>query len=171
MRALVPPDIAHRLLFVWGQDRCRVIRDQKTAEGSVDGQPIFEKDLALAWKEYPLWNANNTLLMDDSPDKCLSWQDNAVHPPPLNGRAPGASTLLSNGQVEAVLCDYENSQRQVEFFSSLIAYWRDYPLMQKWDVQGNASFHDSSNLVGQVDFLREHATGHMGWTHGDDVEK
>ena len=168
VRALVTPQIAQRLLFVWGQDRCR--RDKKAG---VHGPPItvFEKDLALVWKEYPLWNAENTLLMDDSPDKCLSWQDNAVHPPPLNGRATSRATTMllssSNGRKETVWCDYENSQRQVEFFQNLNTYWRDHPLLQEWDVEGNASFHNAARLLRQVDFLKEHATGHMGWTHRD----
>lgn len=48
-------------------------------------QVLYVKDLSKVWKEFPLWNASNTLLMDDSPDKC-PFRQNALHPPPIHGQ-------------------------------------------------------------------------------------
>jgi hypothetical protein len=156
VQALVPPEIANRLLFVWGQDRCRVVASNESVG------PTFEKDLAQVWTHFPLWNGNNTLLMDDSPEKCLSWQHNAIHPPPLNGRIEGATTTAVNGETIAILSDEENTRRQRDFFAKLIEHWSKSPAVQEWDSEaGDATFQDSNRC--QFDFLKEHAAGHMGW--------
>lgn len=49
-------------------------------------QVLYLKDLSKVWREFPLWNASNTLLMDDSPDKCPFFRQNALHPPPIHGQ-------------------------------------------------------------------------------------
>ena len=44
VRELVPPQIAERLLFIWGQNRCRVIESDYSSDGA-----NFEKNLAQVW--------------------------------------------------------------------------------------------------------------------------
>lgn len=179
VRSLFPPEIASRLLFVWGQDRCRVVevssgnnkynKNDDTQHGPHHHDTtIFEKDLAQVWNQFPLWNANNTILMDDSPDKCLSWKHNAIHPAPLNGRRiPGVVTTITdrNGgnTCQPFLSDDENDQLQRTFFHKLIAHWTESPLLQEWDLHdaGDSIFHVPKRY--QVDFFREHAAEHMGW--------
>lgn len=169
VRSLLPPEIASRLLFLWGQDRCKVVKirnDKKMDSVEVQqehGTTIFEKDLAQVWSHFPLWNVNNTILIDDSPDKCLSWKHNAIHPAPLNGRsAHVTATLDMNGNMQPVLSDDKNDELQRAFFCKLVDHWRDSPLIHEWDLHaGDSTFHAPRRH--QVDFLREHATGHMGW--------
>jgi len=106
--------IRSRFLFVWGQDHCTPVQgseakrtkeisnnnkgpsdstttmkqDKDRDARSFDDNVVFEKHLSKIWEAYPLWSANNTLLIDDSPDKCPFEAGNAVHPPPLHGRHP-----------------------------------------------------------------------------------
>ena len=163
--ALFPSDVASRLLFVWAQHHCDVVGSPDTDETD-DEQPVFEKNLSKVWKEFPLWNANNTLMIDDSPEKCTQWHANAVHPPPLNGQV---STWSGNTSP-----DEENERLQRLFFNDLVEFWRNHTLVQRWDEEsGDATtslielhggneepLHDSNGLLQH---LKDNATGHMGW--------
>lgn len=47
---------------------------------------IAIKCLSKVWYDYPQWDATNTILLDDSPEKCPSqYRGNALHPPPICG--------------------------------------------------------------------------------------
>lgn len=68
---------------------------------------IFIKSLSKVWDAYPLWDASNTLLMDDSPDKCPEiFLKNTVHPPPITGLRPkpedaGDKAAMEEEKVDA----------------------------------------------------------------------
>ncbi|CAB9496025.1 expressed unknown protein [Seminavis robusta] len=143
---LFPPAIASRLLFVWGQNRCKtVVQD--------DGESVFRKDLDKIWKDYHLWNCYNTLLIDDSPEKLkTSFQQNALHPPPMNGQQPDTA-------------DEVNHQRQMNFFLKLVAFWNERQTTRTWDEGGTVT--DNPGPEALWDFLGKHASEHMGWTPGD----
>jgi hypothetical protein len=163
LRALIPPDLAARLLFVYSQHHCRAIipaDSERKAEGAstpassstagettrVGGyvKPLFEKDLGLVWKEFPLWNANNTLLYDDSPEKCAQWQSNAAHPPSITG------TSLDDARQE----------QHLEFMRSLAAHWESEPGWQHWDAEaGDPVF---VRFARQAEWLHEQAR-RLGW--------
>ena len=53
-----------RLKFVYDQSRCEAI-----ATG--DKKPLFRKDLAAVWSNFPAYNQTNTILVDDSDAKAL----------------------------------------------------------------------------------------------------
>lgn len=152
---LVPPTISSRFLFVWAQHDCHVQSvPQDQAATTHPRDILFEKDLSKVWKAYPLWNAMNTLLMDDSPEKCSAVKHNAVHPPPLNGR------VLGGDNIGNILSDEENVARQMELMQQLARHWVEYPLMQEWDEEaGDSVFHATKTLA---DFLREHAKDYQG---------
>lgn len=111
IQLLFPTDIANRLLFLWTQQQC----ESKVADGN---EHVFEKNLQKVWTQYPLWNAHNTLLVDDSPEKCAVWNDNALHPPSLHG--------LERSQNYS---DEENTQQQRRFFEGLVEHWKQHPLV------------------------------------------
>jgi hypothetical protein len=149
--ALMPPAVAARLLFVWAQHDCdTVVTSNNNSTGSGcddsddDNSSIFKKDLSKIWKEYPVWNASNTLLMDDSPDKCVAWQENAVHPPPLNGLA---GTTQDNN-----IDDEINARQQRLFLEQLVQHWNDeHAVLQIWDeTTGDATV--ANNADGQLQF-------------------
>ncbi|KAL7566493.1 hypothetical protein ACA910_000965 [Epithemia clementina (nom. ined.)] len=160
--ALFPSDVASRLLFVWAQHHCDTIQ----SDGGDDDGLVFEKNLTKVWKEFPLWNVNNTVLIDDSPDKCTQWHANAVHPPPLNG-------LRSDWEGNS-MPDEVNERQQRLFFDGLAAFWKRHKVVQTWDEEsGDAttyitdtsngreeSLHDSNGLL---QYLKQRAVGHMGW--------
>ena len=105
-RTLFPEKILRELLFVWGQDKCECV-DVKNLHGKgseYDDDPstsvndsdcpvpkaaykgiIFMKRLSKVWHVYPMWNKSNTLLLDDSPEKCQKFMENCLHPPPILG--------------------------------------------------------------------------------------
>lgn len=144
--------IRSRLLFVWSQTQCTEVRspwsgkkeieaDQGIAnvdvdddEHSYDDSIVFEKHLPKIWEAYPLWSANNTLLVDDSPEKCPLTMANSVHPPPLHGRQPTSSS--SSGHLATPrnddpaafalpLADQDNEDQQACFFRKLVSFWTD----------------------------------------------
>lgn len=50
------------LLFVWNREECEHVADEEDAYKTV-------KNLNRVWKEYPLFSKENTILLDDSPEK------------------------------------------------------------------------------------------------------
>lgn len=99
----VPQELQDRFMFVWKQDRCRRV----VTEDDV----IFEKDLANIWKFYPLWNEHNTWLVDDSPEKCIAWPNNAIHPDPLNGTEEDEATVQRQvGEFQQLIQRLSNEQ-------------------------------------------------------------
>lgn len=108
---------------------------------------IFVKSLAKVWNAFPLWNPSNTLLMDDSPEKCPpQYLKNTIHPPPIQGlvqvlspsRAASDDANASSpiGDAEdnrtvdresksdlSLLDDETNQRMQTAFFRSLAEFW------------------------------------------------
>jgi len=157
VRELVPEAIAQRLLFVWSQNNCQVEQQPDSSEPTAPHEIVYKKDLSQIWKQFPLWNISNTLLMDDSPDKCVAWEENAVHPPPLNGRR----MLQMPHEETKVQSDEVNVSKQREFFERLVQHWKDHPTTHDWDTEcEDAAIHNGG---GHLLFLKEHAVGHMGW--------
>lgn len=165
--ALFPPAIAARLLFVWAQHDCDSAVETAIAEEVAESEKCFEKDLGKVWKEFPLWNASNTLLVDDSPDKCVAWSQNALHPPPINGLAvEGAASSTNDKHYDkhsAIGNDEENVRLQHCFFNELVQNWNDRPMEQLWQAEDGDEATETSNAGGLGEFLKVHAVGHMGW--------
>ena len=170
LRALLPPHLESQLLFVYAQHHCRehhpshnhhnhhhhhpssddVVRPTTTTTTQSSKipyvKPLFEKDLSVVWKEFPLWDEHNTVLYDDSPEKCWQWQNNAIHPPPLTGMD---------------LYDEVSERQQREFFERLVEHWRQTPGIKTFHISTGEQWWDRS--VRQADFLREEVA-RLGWT-------
>jgi len=136
---LIPEHVQERLLFVWAQSKCHTIYT-----GGEDKKPLFQKPLSLVWNEYPLWNSENTFLMDDSPKKCgMEFSYNTLHPPPLHGRHYFPLSSNSN-TVDMEMSDLENEERQLQFFQQLVE-------------------EIDSERGDMLAFLEKAGRGHMGW--------
>ena len=164
---LIPDSIAERLLFVWAQNKCDKLNPQATNPADV----IYIKSLDKVWEEFPLWDCTNTLLIDDSPEKCPH-MENTLHPPPLNGQqkrqqeeesvVSRGSGLYGYGSVPAInddgappptppllLDDDENERQQMRFF--------------QWMVRQYLNVNHNRDNDFLMSFLRQHASEHMGW--------
>lgn len=156
LTALVPESISKRLLFAWSQKHCD--RLEKLGRDKSDGSDtVFLKSLAKVWKKYPLWNPSNTLLIDDSPDKCPEFK-NAIHPPPMHGKQLPPQHDESCGGA-FLMSDEENAARQQAFFATLV---------QKHFWEPHEAWPNDKNQVGDAeaklaDVLHQSATCHMGW--------
>jgi hypothetical protein len=159
VQALIPTPIAERLLFLWDQSDCIPLAAATTDQWNV---PTFVKDLSKVWKRYPLWNTSNTLLIDDSPEKCLYWRENAVHPPAINGLRSMDDVDMDNVDHSLLLSDESNQQMQLHFFQRLAQHWQENPIVHTWEEEGEDVIIDS-NSMAQMNFLQQHAVGHMGW--------
>lgn len=165
IKLLFPNDVANRLLFIWCQNHCEMTAISAPRGDNDAADTLYKKDLNKVWKEYPLWNARNTLLMDDSPDKCEVCKSNAVHPLPLNGRSD--QQQVSDGKK--ILLDSENEKLQRHFFEGLVQHF--HPKTQCDANNGNNNENESSlppiNTMEENEelllFLRKHGSGHMGW--------
>ena len=126
---------------------------------------IFIKSLAKVWNQFPLWNATNTLLVDDSPDKCPKIHlKNTIHPPPISGLDSSVldnklqSTLPSHEIRFNLLTDEVNQERQRIFFEKLINIWAE---------QEQPTLPLCQSKLGKDEklyrFLHEYGRGHMGW--------
>ena len=152
-------------LFVWGQDQCLTTIDGDAIANDDDKSPLFQKDLQKVWNRYPLWNHNNTLLMDDSMEKIIPSQEQiAMHPVPLNGRQfvelPSTSLLLHDNEV----CREQNL-----FIQMYVQHWHEHALWQE-----HANITDAEKLSAttaknttttrwQWDCLREYSRPTMRW--------
>jgi hypothetical protein len=177
---LIPEPIRERLLFVWAQSQCEV-DDSSTipkSETETIEKDVYRKNLSSVWQKYPLWNADNTLIMDDSPEKCIHYKANAIHPPPLHGRCcpPSIATPttlniddLTDRSTIRMPSDGENVMQQLEFMKLLVHHWIVSPVVQSWDSRNTND--NTIPLVRQCNenshdikaFLIQHATGHMGY--------
>lgn len=124
------------------------------------------KSLEKVWSAYPLWDASNTILLDDSPEKCpRQYRRNALHPPPILGTVTcveqndkkkgqcgegGDATSNSEGgssnedSYSAVDDDEANQRTQRNFFRLLAEHWAQ-PATSQTDLMA---------------FLEEHAQSH-----------
>lgn len=138
VQMLFPSKIEKELLFLWGQDKCNVEKDEGHKNMS---EKVFMKPLSKVWHNFPLWNISNTLIMDDSPDKCEQFKDNAIHPSPLKGYCTETighvlgntdySRIDSKGEEHTsaldrnLLSDEYNQQKQMEFFEDVTSSWKE----------------------------------------------
>lgn len=139
LKLLFPETIRTNLVFVWSQNKC-----QRIPVGG-DDDVVFVKSLSKVWKQFPLWNSANTLLMDDSPEKCPEYYYNTLHPPPLNGKIVTANTEQYS--------DERNETCQLEFITKLAEDHFGEP-RQTWPDTNDSAFFD---------FLHQTARNHMGW--------
>lgn len=159
IKLLVPPQISKRFLFVWAQNRC-----QKLNPDAAASDVVYVKSLEKVWQLFPIWDASNTLLIDDSPEKCpIHFQANALHPPPLNGElveeVASECGAFENGQVpssavalltQTIALDAANEARQLEFFENLVEHFRNTDKARKNDTR-------------LITFLETSGRDHMGW--------
>jgi hypothetical protein len=139
-----------------------------------DSTIIYEKHLSKVFKAFPLWSTNNTLLVDDSPEKCPVAISNCIHPPPIHGGA-SRSNKTNNGLLHTtpvhVLSDEENEQRQTQFFQKLVKFWNNQPYsttLSSSSMEEDEIAAASKTSTGYYQFLQENAEGYMGWRgHGD----
>jgi len=138
---LIPDKISKKLLFIWAQNQCNIV--------PAGVESIFVKNLEKAWSSFPLWNASNTLLMDDSPDKCPV-SGSAIHPPALHGKISGDMNVMS---------DADNERFQMEFFHRLAVFFRN----QRETLLFANGIGEGRNSEGLHGFLENTANDHMGW--------
>ena len=191
--------IRNKFLFVWSQRQCYAVRPSSggkrsntngTANAnatatacnfSYGDKVVYEKHLSKIWKTFPLWSADNTLLMDDSPEKIPFAISNAVHPPPLNGRKrQGQESSMPKDEQQQhldesspLMLDEENEDKQGVFFRKLVGFWNDNshpssPL--KATAKGIAREDGAEDRTAETisneeyyRFLQTHAKGYMGW--------
>ena len=171
VKALFPISIANNLLFCWGQNRCNAVHDNKDNNNNNQAaEVVFEKQLDKVWNEFPMWNQFNTLLIDDSPDKCSSFRHNALHPPPLNGQSeppiPDAAEVSKRHglkQIKQWISDEENARLQQVFFDKLVDFWKSHKSETIWSEQGEVQCNRESESIWK--FMENNATEHMGWTN------
>lgn len=172
------------------------LNDSVTASNSEHHQGLIAiKSLSKVWSSYPIWDESNTLLLDDSPDKCpRRYKSNAIHPPPLCGtettfcqegnddarsssssveeNKDAAATKIEttyNGQYSPssfVNDDEPNQTLQHRFFERLATYWSSAPQTRIADRSVDGTVMSNSGK-SLCEFLKEHADSHnMMWSDG-----
>ena len=178
IQMLFDRDIARRLLFVWGQDKCDATRPaEEESAGGNDGEGdtasdepnssdkfdiIFEKSLGKVWGRFGLWDASNTLLIDDSPEKARKWIENTLHPPPITGIVADTEGVESS--------DLANEISQRRFFEGLANHFQQSKVDNGKEMCSNMAVESSDDRQERrrcacrslYSFLKEHKE-HMGW--------
>lgn len=108
------------------------------------------KSLSKVWAAFPLWDDTNTILLDDSPEKCPSkFRANSLHPPPIRGTVTACADEGARSKKDSysIVDDDEANQRtQRDFFHLLAKHW-EQPAEKKL-----------------AEFLEKHANNHnMRW--------
>jgi hypothetical protein len=117
---------------------------------------IAIKSLSKVWSAYPIWNNTNTLLFDDSLEKCpKQFRGNAVHPPPLCGTETSHHGSLDTDETErkeTMIDDDEANQSMQRHFFTLLA--------KHWSSRTDASSLDSDSTSQTTlnEFLTKHAS-------------
>jgi len=111
------PTIA--LKFIWYQPKCIIVKnkaDHRITRGpldwndanittnsvGIDEKPVFLKDLSIVWKEYTYYNDSNTIIVDDSVEKCLNnYSYNCIHPKPFIALREKVQMNYTSNQVYA----------------------------------------------------------------------
>jgi hypothetical protein len=159
VKALFPKNIQERLLFVWHRNFCTLVEnttsgttaaqsnstnEEEQGEGRKDDNVTAMKYLSKVWSAYPLWDSTNTILLDDSPEKCPhEFRGNAIHPLPITGIV--TTSCLMNGFDSIVDDDEVNQKKQRDFFTLLAQHWQ------------STTSPPTQNLTA---FLEEHAIMH-----------
>ena len=124
-------DSSSDLLFKWYQPKCTRLHahsvDEKCTE-LPDTKPTFLKNLSDVWKEYSQYSESNTILLDDSPEKCINNPIySSIQPLPfvlLQGEkatndmdvtVDGDSELQRGGGLWVYLDSIARSHRDVQF--------------------------------------------------------
>jgi len=85
------------------------------------------KSLSKVWAAFPLWDDTNTILLDDSPEKCPNkYRSNSLHPPPIRGTFTARlveGECTEQDSYTVVDDDEVNQRRQRDFFQLLAEYW------------------------------------------------
>ena len=130
-------------MFVWHRNFCNLVENKEgQSHGSNDPElesnsnnsnnesagcqkkPSHEdliaiKSLSKVWASYPIWNATNTLLLDDSPEKCpTKYRKNALHPTKICGTTTDIGGVYFDN-------DEENQKKQRYFFELLASNWSE----------------------------------------------
>lgn len=131
-------------MFVWHRNFCNLVENTGKGKSHSSDDPEVEsnsnnnnndfveeyqkkpshedtiaiKPLSKVWASFPIWNASNTLLLDDSPEKCVEYSKNALHPAKIKG---------TNTDIGGVYFDNdeENQKMQREFFELLASNWAE----------------------------------------------
>ena len=132
--ALFPQNIQERLLFVWHRSFCTLVETsgstaaersstKEDGEGRQDDNVTAKKSLSKVWSAYPLWDYTNTILLDDSPEKCPHhFRGNALHPLPITGTV--TTSCVMNGVDSMVDDDEANQKKQRDFFTLFARHWQ-----------------------------------------------
>ncbi|KAL7498463.1 hypothetical protein ACHAWT_007138 [Skeletonema menzelii] len=140
VRLLFPDEIRENLVFIWHRNFCTLVenKDKGQSQGSDASElesnsnktnksqkkPSHEdliaiKSLSKVWASYPIWNATNTLLLDDSPEKCpTKYRKNALHPTKICGTITDIGGVFFDN-------DEENQKKQRCFFELLANTWSE----------------------------------------------
>ena len=157
LQTIIPQaQIRNKLLFVWAQNRCDRLKNQDSLkEETTTPTTVFVKSLDKVYNRFPLWNSSNTMLMDDSPEKCPSLHScNTLHPPPMNGKS---ISFLQNGQMS----DEENHNLQQQFFEQVVGHFTNNTLSSSTITTTTTTQQRRRSSL--QDFFQAHAKGHMGW--------
>jgi hypothetical protein len=153
---LFPQRVRSRLLFVWAQNECLPVPDDAADER------VFQKLLHKVWKAFPLWNANNTLLMDDSPAKCPYAIANGIHPPRIHGQIGNDRNRHTEATSDPWLSDDQNQELQNRFFTGLSQHWKSMPFEQIIETDEMLEIQEQMSNVNLSKYLRDNGS-HMGW--------
>ena len=119
------------------------------------------KSLSKVWSAYPLWDETNTILLDDSREKCPTQHSaNALHPLSIRGTITACNNedsakeedAKSKGSYSIIDDDEINQKSQFAFFELLAKHW-------------SKSISPPADTL--MCFMKEHANKHdMGWEIG-----
>jgi len=120
------------------------------------------KSLSKVWSAYPLWDETNTILLDDSREKCPTQHSaNALHPLSIRGTITACNNedsaiekdVKSKDSYSIIDDDETNQKSQYAFFELLAKHWSSKATSPPADML--------------MCFLKEHANEHnMGWKMG-----
>jgi len=92
LSVLCTPGQRQQLLFVWAQEECTSRPTSKDSKHQ--GRPLFLKDLRKVWGAFPEFDETNTILIDNSPEKCEENPEKCVRVAETWNHGTGTSSAM-----------------------------------------------------------------------------
>lgn len=106
------------LLFSWFNDKCL-----ESDEYNDIHKRILLKNLSQVWDVFPDYNVTNTVIVDDSPEKCAcNPAHTAIHPIPYMCRDESDTELLPEGPLWALVKGLGQTEDNVQGYLSCNPY-------------------------------------------------
>lgn len=104
------PESKDTIKFIWSQDECE--QEEHPDPELREKKPLFIKDLRKVWAEHPQYDLNNTIIVDDTPEKIRPDFARHIKAETWTHDTANDEYLYGGGPLEEALTNFLKQQQQ-----------------------------------------------------------